>query len=194
MACFTSTGGFVTHALTTMDEYLLGPSDLLSVDAAAFTIIYVTTHHALIDRCRLQPGETVLVLGAAGAVRASAIQIAKAAGARVIAAVLTDEQCVCCREQGVDHVINYSHADLRKEIKRLTDSQGPDITYDPVSGSFTELAFRSIVWRGCHLIIGFPTRSIPTIRINFLLVKGAIIIGVFGVFSRRERRRQTQAR
>jgi NADPH2:quinone reductase len=156
-------------------------------DGAAFLCTYGTTYHGLMDRGALKAGETVLVLGAAGGVGTAAIQIAKAAGAKVIAAASTDEKCALCKELGADATINYSTQNLRDELKTLTEGKGPDVIYDPVGGDFTELAFRSIAWRGRHLVVGFAAGDIPAIKINLTLVKGASIVGVFwGDFARRE--------
>jgi len=143
------------------------------------------------DRAQLKAGETVLVLGAAGGVGTAAIQIAKAAGARVIAAASSDEKCDLCRQLGADEVINYSihtpQQGLRDEIKRLTDGKGPDVIYDPVGGDFAEPAFRSIAWRGRYLVVGFASGPIPSLPLNLALLKGASIVGVFwGDFAKRE--------
>jgi NADPH2:quinone reductase len=163
------------------------PPGFPPADAAAFIMSYATSHHALLDRGQLKAGETVLVLGAAGGVGMSAIQIAKAAGARVIAAASSDEKLAFCQALGADDTINYSTADLRERLKILTAGKGPDIVYDPVGGPYTELAFRSIAWRGRLLVVGFAAGDIPAIKINLALVKGASIVGVFwGDFSRRE--------
>jgi NADPH2:quinone reductase len=141
----------------------------------------------LIDRGQLKAGETVLVLGAAGGVGTSAIQIAKAAGARVIAAASSDEKCELCRQIGADATLNYSHENVRERIKALTEGKGPDIIYDPVGGDFAEPAFRSIAWRGRYLVVGFASGPIPSLPLNLALLKGASIVGVFwGDFSRRE--------
>ncbi len=187
VACLSGTGGFATHALAPAKLCMPLPSGFAPVDAAAFIMIYATSHHALLDRGRLKAGETVLVLGAAGGVGTAAIQIAKIAGARVIAAASTDEKCAFCQSHGADETINYATQDLRERLKALTDGKGPDVIYDPVGGPFTEPAFRSIAWRGRHLVIGFAAGDIPSIRINLALVKGASIVGVFwGDFARRE--------
>jgi NADPH2:quinone reductase len=157
------------------------------VDAAAFIMTYATSYHALIDRARLQAGETVLVLGAAGGVGTAAIQIAKAAGARVIAAASTDEKCDLCLQVGADAVINYASENLREAVKALSDGKGPDVVYDPVGGDLAEPAFRSIAWRGRYLVIGFASGPIPALPLNLPLLKGASIVGVFwGEFAKRE--------
>jgi NADPH2:quinone reductase len=187
VACLPGTGGFGTHALAPAKLCLPLPDSFPAVDAAAFIMIYATSHHALIDRAQLQSGETVLVLGAAGGVGTSAIQIAKAAGARVIAAASTAEKCALCKSLGADATINYSQGRLREEIKALTDGKGPDVIYDPVGGDFSEPAFRSIAWRGRYLVVGFASGPIPSLPLNLALLKGASLVGVFwGDFSRRE--------
>ena len=129
----------------------------------------------------------MLVLGAAGGVGTSAIQIAKALGAKVIAAASTDEKCALCKSIGADATINYQKENLRDAIKTLTDGKGPDIIYDPVGGDFAEPAFRSIAWRGRYLVVGFASGPIPALPFNLALLKGASIVGVFwGDFARRE--------
>ena len=156
-------------------------------DGAAFALTYGTTHHALVDRAELRAGETVLVLGAAGGVGTSAIQVAKAMGAKVIAAASTDEKCAFCRELGADATINYATQNVREALKELTGGKGPDVVYDPVGGDLAEPVFRSIAWRGRYLVIGFAQGSIPSLPLNLALLKGASIVGVFwGDFVRRE--------
>ena len=146
---------------------------------AAFTLTYGTSWHAIKDRAALQPGETMLVLGAAGGVGLAAIEIGKALGARVIAAASSEEKLRVCREHGADATINYSSEDLRERIKALTAGKGPDVVYDPVGGQFTEPAFRSIAWRGRYLVVGFANGEIPKLPLNLTLLKGAAVVGVF---------------
>lgn len=187
VACLSGTGGFGTHTLAPAALCMPLPDGFPAVDAAAFIMIYATSHHALIDRAQLKAGETVLVLGAAGGVGSSAIQIAKVAGARVIAAASTDEKCALCRSLGADATINYSKENLREAIKVATGGKGPDVIYDPVGGDFAEPAFRSIGWRGRYLVVGFAAGPIPSLPLNLALLKGASIVGVFwGDFSKRE--------
>jgi NADPH2:quinone reductase len=163
------------------------------VDAAAFIMIYATSYHALVDRAELKAGETVLVLGAAGGVGSAAIQIAKAMGARVIAAASTQAKCDLCKNLGADEVINYSQDNLRDQIKLLTQGKGPDVIYDPVGGDFAEPAFRSIAWRGRYLVVGFAAGPIPSLPLNLALLKGASIVGVFwGDFAKREPKANAQ--
>lgn len=194
VAAFSGTGGFGTHANVSATVAMPLPAGFSFEDASAFVCTYATSHHALIDRAALQPGETVLVLGAAGGVGTAAIQIAKAAGARVIAAASSDEKCARCTEIGADATINYSKANLRDELKALTGGKGPDVVYDPVGGDLAEPVFRSIAWRGRYLVIGFAQGAIPALPLNLALLKGASVVGVFwGEFARREPRHNAAA-
>ena len=187
VACLSGTGGFGTHTLAPAALCMPLPPGFPFVDAAAFIMIYATSYHALVDRAQLKAGETVLVLGAAGGVGTSAIQIAKAMGAKVIAAASTQEKCDLCKSIGADATINYSAENLREAIKVLTDGKGPDVIYDPVGGDFAEPAFRSIAWRGRYLVVGFASGPIPALPFNLALLKGASIVGVFwGDFAKRE--------
>ena len=155
--------------------------------AAAFGLTYGTSEHALVDRGALKSGETLLVLGAAGGVGLAAIEIGKILGARVIACASTDDKLAVCRTHGADETINYTTEDLRERIKALTNGTGPDVVYDPVGGAYTELALRSIAWRGRLLVVGFAAGEIPKIPLNLTLLKGCSIVGVFwGDFARRE--------
>jgi NADPH2:quinone reductase len=187
VAAMGSTGGFATHAVVEAARTLPLPPGFALEDGAAFALTYGTSHHALVDRAELKPGETVLVLGAAGGVGSSAIQISKAVGAKVIAAASSDEKCAFCRELGADATINYASANLREALKELTGGKGPDVIYDPVGGDLAEPAFRSIAWRGRYLVVGFAQGGIPALPFNLALLKGASIVGVFwGDFTRRE--------
>ena len=190
VAAIGSTGGFGSHALVDAANVIALPPGFAIDDAAAFAFTYGTSHHALVDRAALQPGETVLVLGAAGGVGSAAVQIAKAVGARVIAAASSDEKCAFCRDRlGADDTLNYgaAGADLRGRLKDLTGGRGPDVVLDPVGGDLAEPAFRSIAWRGRYLVVGFALGKIPSLPLNLALLKGASIVGVFwGDFVRRE--------
>jgi NADPH2:quinone reductase len=187
VACLSGTGGFGTHTLAPAKLCMPLPPGFPAVDAAAFIMIYATSHHALMDRAALKAGETVFILGAAGGVGTAAIQIAKAAGARVIAAASNDEKCALCKSLGADETINYTTQNMREVLKTLTEGKGPDIIYDPVGGDFAEPAFRSIAWRGRYLVVGFAAGPIPALPFNLALLKGASIVGVFwGDFARRE--------
>lgn len=155
--------------------------------AAGFTMTYGTSHHALKQRGQLKPGETLLVLGAAGGVGLTAVELGKVMGARVIAAASSDEKLALCREMGADEVINYAAADLKERVKALTGGRGADVIYDPVGDRFAEPAFRSIAWNGRYLVIGFAAGAIPALPLNLPLIKGASIVGVFwGAFTQAE--------
>jgi NADPH2:quinone reductase len=187
VACLAGTGGFGTHTLAPAALCLPLPPGFPEVDAAAFIMIYATAWHALADRAQLRAGETVLVLGAAGGVGTAAIQIAKAMGARVIAAASTEEKCALCTSLGADATIRYGQGNLRDLIKEATGGKGPDVIFDPVGGEFAEPAFRSIAWRGRYLVVGFAAGPSPSLPLNLALLKGASIVGVFwGDFARRE--------
>jgi NADPH2:quinone reductase len=178
-------GGFGTHACVNAATVLPLPPQLDLTDAAAFAFTYGTSHHALIDRAALKVGETVLVLGAAGGVGTAALQIAKAAGAKVVAAVGSAEKAAFCRTLGADLAIDLSREPLRDALKAA--GIAPDVVYDPVGGELAEPAFRSIAWRGRYLVIGFAAGPIPALPFNLALLKGASIVGVFwGDFVRRE--------
>ena len=180
-------GAFAEKVLVNAAKVIPMPAGLGFDVGAAFTLTYGTSYHAVIDRGQLKAGETMLVLGAAGGVGLSAIEIGKALGARVIAAASTDEKLAVCKEHGADATINYATEDMRAAIKKLTDGKGPDVIYDPVGGSYSEPAFRSIGWRGRYLVIGFANGEIPKIPLNLTLLKGASIVGVFwGDFTSRE--------
>ena len=181
------TGGFGTHAVVPAEKLVPMPPSMSFEHGAAFLMTYGTTQHALLDRGQLKAGETVLVLGAAGGVGTAAVQIAKAAGARVIAAASTDAKCALCKQIGADATINYSTENIRDALKALTDGKGPDVVYDPVGGDLAEPVFRSIAWRGRYLVVGFAGGAIPSLPLNLSLLKGAAIVGVFwGDFVRRE--------
>ncbi len=187
VAAIAGTGGFGTHAIVEVARVLPLPPGFAIRDGAAFASTYGTSHHALMDRAALKAGETVLVLGAAGGVGSAAVQIAKAAGARVIAAASTDEKCALCMTLGADATLNYSTQDIRATLKALTGGKGPDVVYDPVGGELAEPVFRSIAWRGRYLVVGFAGGGIPALPWNLALLKGAAVVGVFwGDFVKRE--------
>ena len=184
---FVPQGAFAQQVKVTADAVLPMAAGMDFDTAAAITLTYGTSHHAVVDRAQLKAGETMLVLGAAGGVGLAAIEIGKALGARVIAAASTAEKLAVCKEHGADVLINYTTEDLREAIKAATHGKGPDVVYDPVGGSYTEPAFRSIAWRGRYLVIGFANGEIPKLPLNLPLLKGASLVGVFwGDYARRE--------
>jgi NADPH2:quinone reductase len=184
---FTAFGAFAEEVKTEAVRLLRLPEGMSYEEGASFILTYGTTDHALRDRGQLKPGETLLVLGAAGGVGVAAIEIGKALGARVIACASSDDKLAVCRQHGADECINYASEDLRERIKALTGGKGVDVIYDAVGGPYSEPAFRSIAWRGRHLVIGFAAGEIPKLPLNLALLKGASAVGVFwGDFTKRE--------
>jgi NADPH2:quinone reductase len=184
---FSAHGGFAEQLTVPAHALMPMPPGMDFDTAAAITLTYGTSHHAVVDRAALQAGETMLVLGAAGGVGLAAIEIGKALGARVIAAASSDEKLAVCKAHGADVLINYSTEDLRAAVKAATGGKGPDVVYDPVGGDYTEAAFRAIAWRGRYLVVGFANGEIPKLPLNLALLKGASLVGVFwGEFAKRE--------
>lgn len=186
-------GAFAEKWAVPADSLLPLPEQLGFEEAAAFGLTYGTSYYALKQRARLQPGETLLVLGAAGGVGSSAVEIGKAMGATVIAAASTDEKLEFAKGLGADETINYSRDDLRARIKELTGGAGVDVVCDPVGGDLSEPAFRSTAWEGRFLVIGFAAGDIPNIPLNLALLKGASLVGVFwGSWVRRDQAASAQ--
>ena len=191
---FTTYGAFAEEVKTEATRLIPLPKPMDFITGAAFLLTYGTSDHALRDRGALQPGETLLVLGAAGGVGLAAIEIGKALGARVVACASSEEKLAVCRSHGADATINYAGEDLRERIKALTDGRGVDVVYDAVGGAYSEPAFRALAWRGRHLVVGFAAGEIPRLPLNLPLLKGAALVGVFwGDFARREPRAFAQS-
>ena len=155
------------------------PESLSFEQGAGFAVTYGTSYHALKQRAELEPGETVLVLGAAGGVGITAVELAKAMGARVIAAASSDEKLEFARSAGADDLINYSNESLKERAKALTDGNGVDVVYDPVGGELAGQAFRACGWHARYLVIGFASGDIPTFAANIALLKEASVVGVW---------------
>lgn len=184
---FTAQGGFAQQLAVPAAALMPMPPGMDFDTAAAITLTYGTSHHAVVDRAALKAGETMLILGAAGGVGLAAIEIGKALGARIIACASSDAKLEVCKAHGADVLINYSSGDLRAAIKAATDGKGPDVIYDPVGGEYAEPAFRSIAWRGRYLVVGFANGEIPKLPPNLTLLKGASLVGVFwGEYAKRE--------
>jgi NADPH2:quinone reductase len=180
-------GGFAQELVADADRLVRMPDEMDFVSASAFVLTYGTSYHALKDRAQLRAGETLLVLGASGGVGLSAIQIGKAIGARVIAAASSDAKLAVCKSNGADELINYASEDLRTRVKAITAGRGVDVVYDPVGGSYSELALRDMAWNGRFLVVGFAAGDIPKIPLNLALLKGCSIVGVFwGAFTKNE--------
>jgi NADPH2:quinone reductase len=165
----------VSHEQTT--TFL--PEGLDFEQGAGFSVTYGTSYHALKQSANLQASETILVLGAAGGVGIAAVEIAKAMGARVIAAASSDEKLEFAKSAGADELINYSKVPLKETVKELTDGNGADVVYDPVGGELADQAFRATAWHGRYLVIGFACGDIPKFAANIALLKEASIIGVW---------------
>ena len=182
-----SHGGFCEKATVPAMMVVPKPPKQSFLQAAGIGMTYFTSHYALKQRANLQPGETVLVLGAGGGVGITAVELAAQMGATVIAAASTQDKLDLAEKMGATHLINYTSEDLRARIKDITGGKGVDVIYDPVGGDITETAFRSIAWKGRHLVVGFAAGDIPKLPINLALLKGASIVGVFwGAFTQAE--------
>jgi NADPH2:quinone reductase len=163
------------------------PAGMSFEQASGISTTYGTSYHALKQRADLQPGETLLVLGAAGGVGLAAVELGKAMGARVIAAASTDEKLAVAKRCGADELINYADGELKDKVKALTQGRGADVIYDPVGGDLFDQCMRCINWKGRVLVVGFVGGYIPKVPINLILLKGCQVVGVFyGSFSVRE--------
>lgn len=163
------------------------PDNMDYETAAGFILTYGTSYHALKQRARLRPGETLLVLGAAGGVGLAAVELGKLMGASVIAAASTREKLELAGEFGATDFINYAEESLKERVKELTGGHGADVIYDPVGGDLFDQCMRSIAWKGRVLVIGFAAGEIPKVPVNLALLKGCEIVGVFwGAFTQRE--------
>lgn len=176
---FPGTGGFAEECAVAAGKIMPLPENMDFATGAALVLTYGTSLHALQDCGRLQPGETLLVLGAAGGVGAAAVEIGKAMGARVIAAASNGDKLALCRQLGADETIDYSREELRQRALALTGEKGVDVVCDPVGGGYTEPALRALAWRGRLLIVGFAAGEIPKIPLNLALLKERSLIGVY---------------
>lgn len=179
-------GAFAEEAIVPADRFWQIPATLDFVTAAAFPLAYGTSYHALKDRGRLQSGETLLVLGAAGGVGLAAVQLGKLMGATVIACASSAEKLAICGRHGADHLVNYEQQSLREAVKGLTQCRGVDVLLDPVGGMYAEPGVRSMASHGRYLVVGFTSGEIPRIPTNLPLLKEASIVGVaWDTYSRR---------
>ncbi|MEE4624576.1 NADPH:quinone oxidoreductase family protein [Pseudomonas alliivorans] len=183
----TGWGSFAEQVAVPNYNVLPIPESMDFTVAAAFSMTYGTSMHALKQRANLQPGETLLVLGASGGVGLAAVEIGKALGAHVIAAASSAEKLDVAKNAGADELINYTDTNLKDEIKRLTNGNGVDVIYDPVGGDLFDQAIRAIAWNGRLLVVGFASGRIPELPVNLALLKGASVVGVFwGSFAQRQ--------
>ena len=186
VVAMTGNGCLAEYVVASRAQVVAVPGDMPFDVASGFTMTYGTSHHALKQRARLQPGETLLVLGAAGGVGLAAVELGKLMGAKVIAAASTEEKLALCREHGADETINYATEDLKARLKEIAP-KGVDVVYDPVGDRYAEPAFRGIAWNGRYLVVGFAGGAIPSLPLNLPLIKGASIVGVFwGAFTQAE--------
>jgi len=184
---FSTWGGFAEELVVDQSRTVMISDKMDFERASAFILTYGTSYHALKDRALLRAGETLLVLGASGGVGIAAIQLGKALGATVIAAASNAEKLSVCKQNGADHLINYSENDLLQSVKEITQGRGVDVVYDPVGGSFSEKALRDMSWGGRFLVVGFASGEIPKVPLNLPLLKGCSVVGVFwGEFTKRE--------
>ncbi len=179
VAALTHWGGFAQYIAAPVVKTIAVPASMDLDTAGAFTLAYGTAHHAFKQRARLRADETVLVLGASGGVGIAAVEVAKAMGAKVIAAASTADKLAIAQEHGADLTINYSEQDLKSAAKEMTAGRGVNVIFDPVGDKLADAAFRTIAWEGRYLVIGFAGGQIPAIALNLPLVKGASIVGVF---------------
>jgi NADPH2:quinone reductase len=183
-------GGFAQFALAPAVDTVKIPERMSFAQASGFRVNYLTALHGLRDRGALAAGERLLVLGAAGGVGMAAIQVGKAMGVEVIAAASTEEKRAFARTQGADHVLDTAPEGWRDRLKAACGGKGPDVVFDPVCGPLFEPAFRSLVWGGRHLVVGFVGGPIPALKSNLTLMKGAALVGVdvrqFGLFEEKK--------
>lgn len=180
-------GAFADVANVRASRLMQRPAGMDAVTAAGFSMTYGTSMHALEQRAKLQPGETLLVLGASGGVGLAAVELGKAMGATVIAAASSDEKLAVAKDAGADHLINYATGSLKDAVKELTGGKGVDVVYDPVGGDLLEEAVRATAWEGRVLIVGFASGTIPRVPANLMLLKGSSLVGVFfGTFRDRD--------
>ena len=182
----TGYGSFAEEMVIGESRVIPVPDGMKDETAAAFSMVYGTSYHALKQRANIQPGETLLVLGASGGVGLAAVELGKAMGAKVIAAASSDDKLQVAKEAGADDLINYTDEDLKEALKSRYP-QGIDVIYDPVGDRFTEPALRNMAWNGRFLIVGFAAGEIPKIPANLTLLKGCSVVGVFwGAFTAKE--------
>ncbi|MBD2755202.1 NADPH:quinone oxidoreductase family protein [Spirosoma validum] len=180
-------GGLAEERIADARATIPIPDGMDFVTGASTLYAFGTSYHALKDRAQLMPGETLLVLGAAGGVGLAAVELGKLMGATVIAAASTDEKLAVCQKKGATYLINYTTDDLRERIKEITQGSGVDVVYDPVGDRWAEPAIRSLAWRGRYLVVGFAGGEIPKIPLNLALLKGSSLVGVFwGMFTQKE--------
>lgn len=180
-------GGFAEEIIASEAEVMKIPDSMDYETAAGMFLTYGTTYHALVQRANIQPGETLLVLGAAGGVGLSAVELGAALGAKVIAAASSDEKLETTKKFGAELTINYTNEDIKLRTKELTGGKGVDVIYDPVGGDLFEQSLRAIARKGRMLVVGFASGVIPKLPTNLVLLKDCQVVGVFwGQFTQLE--------
>jgi len=172
-------GGYAEEAVVPAGNLSVIPDAMPYDVAAGFPVAYGTSHGALDWRAHLQPGETLLVHGAAGGVGLTAVEVGKAMGARIIATASTQEKLDIAKRHGADHLIDYTTEDIKERVRALTDGRGADVVYDPVGGDAFDASLRCIAWEGRIIVIGFAGGRVPQIPANLVLVKNCDIIGFY---------------
>lgn len=179
VAAITGFGGFAEEVVVPAPSVLPIPAMMDVITAAGFAITYGTSHLALARRAQLQPGELLLVHGAAGGVGLTAVEIGKLMGATVIATASTPEKLALAQQYGADHLINIREESLRDRVREISGGKGADVIYDPVGGDLFDQSLRCIAWEGRMLVIGFADGRIPHIPANLALVKNISIVGLY---------------
>lgn len=180
-------GGYAEKARIAATHVLPLPDAIHVNEGAALVTAHATAHHALKQRAKLQPGETLVVTGAAGGTGLAAVQIGKTMGAKVIAVCSTEEKLALAKEYGADVLINYKENDLKETLKEFTEGKGADVVYECVGGDTFHACSRSMAWEGRLLVVGFAGGEIPKFPVNLALVKGYSVMGVFwGAFTQHD--------
>lgn len=187
VAAVLGLGCMADFVIARASEIVVLPDTMPFCEAAGFLGSYATAYHALFDRAEIQSGETVLVLGAGGGVGLAAVELAASAGVKVIAAASSEEKRRLACTHGAALALDPRASEFRDSVKAATNGEGVNIVFDPVGGTLSETAFRSLGWNGRHLVIGFASGDIPKLPLNLPLLKEGAILGVlWGAFARRE--------
>ncbi len=186
VAAYVGWGGCRTHVVVDVAKLVCVPDGLADETAASLMVTYGTSLHALKDRAKIRPGETLAVLGASGGVGLSAVELGVLLGARVIACASSADKLALAKAHGAHELLDYSREDVKTGLKRLAP-EGVDVIYDPVGGDLAEPALRALGWKGRFLVVGFAGGGIPKMPLNLLLLKGCDVLGVFwGAFTEKE--------
>ncbi|MCR9215163.1 MAG: NADPH:quinone oxidoreductase family protein [Proteobacteria bacterium] len=181
------TGAFATHATVTAEQLDPMPGNLSFEEGAAYRVTYITAHVSLVDKARLQPGETLVVLGAGGGVGQASVELGKALGATVIAVASSDEKLALAKQSGADYLINYRHRRFSQQVQEITKGKGADVILDPVGGPYFEESLDCVAWNGRVLVVGFASGSFGVLKTDLPVKRGCSVIGVrAGEYGRRD--------